>query len=72
MPWSIQLVHPKTLLRKARYKSRKMIESVEIRRSKCHSNKSNINSDDGNFVKTNTWTHLSPHFKHEIIMRTGI
>ena len=49
-------LHPKTLSREARYKSRKIRESLEIKRSKCNSSKSNINRDDGNFVKTNTWT----------------
>ena len=53
-----QLIHPKTLSREARYKSRTMRESLEIKRSKCDSSKSNINQDDDNFVKTNTWTPL--------------
>ena len=44
--------HPKTLSREARYKSRKIRESLEINRSKCDSSKFNINRDDGNFVKT--------------------
>ena len=48
-------LHPKTS-RKTRYKSRKMMESLEIKRSKCDSSKSNINRDDGNLVKT--WTPL--------------
>ena len=51
-------LHPKTLSREARYKSRKIRESLEIIRSKCNSSKLNINRDDGNFVKTNTWTPL--------------
>ena len=50
--------HPKTLSREARYKSRKIWESLEIIRSKCNSSKLNINRDDDNFVKTNTWTPL--------------
>ena len=50
-------LHPKTS-REARYKSRKITESPEIIRSKCNSSKLNINRDDGNFVKTNTWTTL--------------
>ena len=40
------------------YKSRKIKESLEIKRSKCDSSKSNINPDDGNLVKANTWTPL--------------
>ena len=48
-------LHPKTLSREARYKSRKIRESLEIIRSKCNSSKLNINRDDG---KTNTWTPL--------------
>ena len=54
MPWSIQLATPK----KARYKSRKIRNSLEINRSKCESSKLNINRDHGNFVKTNTWAPL--------------
>ena len=52
------LLHPKTLSREARYKSRKIRESLEIIRSKCNSSKLNINRNDGNFVKTNTRTSL--------------
>ena len=51
-------LHPKTLSREARYKSRKIRESLEIKRSKCNSSKSNINHNDGNFVKTNIWKPL--------------
>ena len=54
----INWLHPKTLSREARYKNRKIRESLEIKRSKCDSSKLNINCDDGNFVKTNTWTPL--------------
>ena len=39
-------------------KDRKIKESLEIKRSKCDSSKLNVNRDDGNFVKTNTWTPL--------------
>ena len=46
-------LHPKTLSREARYKSRKIRESREIKRSKCDSSKSNINCSDDNLVKTN-------------------
>ena len=49
-------LHPKTLSREARYKSRKIREPLEITRSKCNSSKLNINHDDSNFVKTNTST----------------
>ena len=51
-------LHPKTLSRESRYKSRKIREPLEIIRSKCNSSKLNIYRDDGNFVKTNTWTPL--------------
>ena len=51
-------LHPKTLSREARFKSRKIRESLKIKRSECSSSKSNINLYDGNFVKTNTWTPL--------------
>ena len=47
-------LHPKALSREARDKRRKIRESLEIKRSKCDSSKSNINRDDGNLVKTNT------------------
>ena len=46
-------LHPKTLSWEPRYKGRKIWVSREIIRSKCNSSKSNINRDDGNFVKTN-------------------
>ena len=51
-------LHPKTSSRKARYKNTKIRESLEIKRSKCSSSKSNINRDGGNFVKPNTWAIL--------------
>ena len=51
-------LHPKTLSREARYKSIKIRESLEIKRSKYNSSKSNIKHDDGNFDKTNRWTPL--------------
>ena len=46
--------HSKTLSREARSKSKKIKESLEIKRLKCNSDKSNINRDDDNFIKTNT------------------
>ena len=51
-------LHAKTLSGEIRYKSRKIRESLEIVRSECNSSKLNINRDDGNFAKTNTWTPL--------------
>ena len=51
-------LHRKTLLREARYKSRKIRASLGIKRSKRDSSKSNMNHDDGNLVKANTWTPL--------------
>ena len=57
-------LHAKTLSREARYKSRKIRESLENKRSKCNSSKSNINCDNDNFVKTNTWTPLHTHGQH--------
>ena len=51
-------LHPKTLSREARYKNKTIRESLEIKRSKWNSRKSNIIRDDGNFIKTNTWTPL--------------
>ena len=49
-------LQPETLSREAKYKSRKIRESPKIKKLKCGSSKSNINGDDGNLVKTNTWT----------------
>ena len=51
-------LHTKALSKEARYKSRKIRESLEIKRSKCDSSKSNIYRDDSNLVKTNTRKHL--------------
>ena len=51
-------LHPKTLSREARHKSRKIREALEIVKSKCNNSKPNTNRDDGSFVKTNTWTPL--------------
>ena len=51
-------LHPKTLSREARYKNKKIRKSLEIKRSKCSRSKLNINRNDGNLVKTNTWTPL--------------
>ena len=42
----------KTLSREARYKNRKIRESLEIKRSKCDSSRFNINRDDGNLIAT--------------------
>ena len=56
-------LHPKPLSKEAGYKSSKIRESLEIKRSKCDSSKSNINCDDGNLVKTNTWTPLLRNIK---------
>ena len=51
-------IHPKTLSTEARYKRRKIRESLEITSSKCNSSKLNINGDDGNFVKKKIHGHL--------------
>ena len=58
MPWPIHWLQPKTLSKEARYKRRKIWESMEIKISKCDSSKLNINRYDGNLVKANTWTTL--------------
>ena len=47
-------LHPKILSREARCQSIKIRESLEIKRSKCGSRKSNKNRDDDNLVKANT------------------
>ena len=51
-------LHPKTLSREGRYKSRKFRESLKIKRSKWYIRKSNISRYDDYLMKTNTWTHL--------------
>ena len=54
MHCSIQLVTPKDIIQRS-----KIIKVLIIKRSICDSsNKSHINRDDGNLVKTNTWTPL--------------
>ena len=47
-------LHLKTLSKKA--KSKKIRESLEIIKSERNTSKSDINRDDGNFVKTYTGT----------------
>ena len=39
-------------------KAEKLGSHWKLRDRKCDSSKLNINRDDGNFVKTNTWTPL--------------
>ena len=53
MPLLIHLATPKDII-----KSKKIRKSLETKRSKCDSSKSNINRDDENLVKRNTWTPL--------------
>ena len=50
--------HPKTLFREAKHKSRKIRQSLEIKRPKYDGSKANIIRDNGNVVKTNTWAAL--------------
>ena len=52
------LLHPKTLSREARYKIRKIMESLEIKSLRYGSGRSNIYCDDSIVVKTTTWTLL--------------
>ena len=52
------LLHPKTLSREARYKIRKIMESLEIKSLRYGSGRSNIYCDDSIVVKTATWTLL--------------
>ena len=63
-------LQPKALSREAIYKIRKIQESLEVKRSKCNSSKTNINRDDGNFVKTNAWILLLRNINdHESTLR---
>ena len=51
------MVTIKDIIQRSKIHSRKIRESLEIKRLKCDSSKSDINHD-GNLVKTNTWALL--------------
>ena len=50
-------LHPETIKIEPKYYDRKIRKSLEIRKVKC-TDETILNRDDGNIVKTNTWTPL--------------
>ena len=56
-------LHPNTLSIEARYRSRRIRESLESKRLKCDSSKSSINRDDDNLEKKNKGTPLLRNIK---------
>ena len=51
-------IHPKTIAREKDYRKRKIREAQEIKRAKFNHNIKVLNRDEGNLVKTNSWTPL--------------
>ena len=51
-------INPKTLSTKQQYHGRKIRESLEIKNTKTNKRRKVLNRDEGNLVKTNTWTPL--------------
>ena len=51
-------INPKTLSTKQQYHKRKIRESLEIKKAKTNKRRKVLNRDEGNLVKTNTWTPL--------------
>ena len=51
-------IHPKTIAREDDYKKRKIREALEIKKAKFNQKIKVLNRDEGNLVKTNTWTPL--------------
>ena len=51
-------INPKTLSTKQQYHTRKIRESFEIKKAKTNKRRKVLNRDEGNLVKTNTWTPL--------------
>ena len=49
-------INPKTLSTKQRYHRRKIRKSLEIKKAKTNKRRKVLNRDEGNLVKTNTWT----------------
>ena len=52
------LINPKTLSTEQQYYRRKIRESLEIKKAKMSKRREVLNRDEGNLVKTNTWTLL--------------
>ena len=51
-------IHPKTIAREKDYRNRKIREALEIKKAKFNKKIKVLNMDEGNLVKTNTWTPL--------------
>ena len=51
-------INPKTLSTEQQYYRRKIRESLEIKKAKMSKRREVLNRDEGNLVKTNTWTLL--------------
>ena len=54
----INWINPKTLSTEQQYHRRKIEESLEIKKAKANKKRKVLNRDEGNLVKTNTWTPL--------------
>ena len=53
--------HPKTIARENDYTRRKIREALEIKKVKYSKKIKVLNRDEGNLVRTNTWTPLLPN-----------
>ena len=51
-------IHPKTIARENDYRKRKIREALEIKKAKYNKKIKVLNRDEGNLVRTNTWTPL--------------
>ena len=51
-------IHPKTIARENDYRKRKIWEALEIKKAKYNKKIKVLNREEGNLVKTNTWTPL--------------
>ena len=51
-------IYPKTIVRENDYRKRKIRKVLEIKKAKHNKKIKVLNRDEGNLVKTNTWTPL--------------
>ena len=51
-------IHPKTITRENNYRKIKIREALEIKKAKYNKKMKVLGRDEGNLVKTNTWTLL--------------
>ena len=58
MSRTINWIHPKTISRENDYRKRKIWEALEIKKAKYKKRIKLLKRDEGNLVKTNTWTLL--------------